>query len=93
MRYYIRITYKTKNIYKDQYGNLLKSKKIIDQFDKLYIVPTYKHIKFYNDKNKIYASGLDSKGRTQYSYNQDFKNTYNEHLKYVKYLIYIIIGQ
>ena len=74
MRYYIRITYKTKNIYKDQYGNLLKSQKLIDQFDKLYIVPTYKHIKFYNDKNKIYASGLDSKGRTQYSYNQDFKN-------------------
>lgn len=73
MRYYIRITYKTKNNYKDQYGNLLKNKKIIEQFDKLYIVPTYKDIKFYCLKKKIYASGLDSKGRTQYSYNEDFK--------------------
>ena len=73
MRYYVRITYKKKNTYKDQYGNLLKNKKIIDQFDKLYIVPTYKDIKFYCLKSKIYASGLDSKGRTQYSYNNEFK--------------------
>ena len=38
MMYYIRISYKTKNTYKDQYGNSLKNKKIIDQFDKLYCV-------------------------------------------------------
>ena len=42
MKYFIRICYKTKNIYKDQYGNMLKNKKMIDQFDKLYIAPTYK---------------------------------------------------
>ena len=47
MRYYVRIAYKTKNTYKDEYGNLLKNKKVIDQFDKLYIVPTYKDVKFY----------------------------------------------
>ena len=73
MKYFIRICYKTKNIYKDQYGNMLKNKKMIDQFDKLYIAPTYKDIRFFNTKSKIYASGIDNKGRTQYSYNQEFK--------------------
>ena len=52
MRYYVRIAYKTKNTYKDEYGNLLKNKKVIDQFDKLYIVPTYKDVKFYCLKKK-----------------------------------------
>lgn len=73
MRYYVRIAYKTKNTYKDQYGNLLQNKKIIEQFDKLYIVPTYKDVKFYCLKKKIYASAIDNKGRTQYSYNKEFK--------------------
>ena len=78
MMYYIRISYKTKNTYKDQYGNSLKNKKIIDQFDKLYIVPSYKEVKFYYLKNKIYASALDNKGRTQYSYNKEFKEKREE---------------
>ena len=73
MKYFIRICYKTKNIYKDQYGNMLKNKKMVEQFNKLYIPPTYKDIKFFNTKSKIYASAIDNKGRTQYSYNQEFK--------------------
>ena len=73
MKYFIKICYKTKNIYRDQYGNMLKNRKIIENFDKLYIAPNYKDIKFFNTKSKIYASGIDNKGRTQYSYNEEFK--------------------
>lgn len=73
MMYYIRFSYKTKNTYKDQYGISLKNKRMIEQFDKLYIVPAYKEVKFHYLKNKIYASAIDNKGRTQYSYNQEFK--------------------
>ena len=91
MRYYVRITYKTKNIYKDQYGNLLKNKKIIEQFDKLYIVPAYKDVKFYNLQNKIYASGLDNKGRTQYSYNNDFKEK-REDKKFIQLKNFLLIN-
>ena len=92
MRYYIRITYKTKNNYKDQHGNILKNKKIIEQFDKLYVVPAYKDVKFYSMKGKIYASGLDNKGRTQYSYNQEFKNK-RENKKFNNLKKFILINE
>ena len=90
MKYYIRISYKIKNNYKDQYGNLLKNKKLIEEFDKLYIVPTYKKVKFYYLKDKIYACGLDSKGRMQYSYNKEFKEKREDKkLNNLKRFIYI----
>ena len=73
MKYYVRIIKKSGNIYKDNRGNLLNKKNLIDEFNKLYIVPIYKDTKFFKDNEKVYASSIDSKGRTQYSYNQAFK--------------------
>ena len=73
MKYYIRIVCKKGYKYKDNNGNMLKKQKLIDEFNKLYIVPIYKQTKFFKTKEKIYASSIDSKGRTQYSYNQEFK--------------------
>jgi len=73
MKYYIRIVCKSGYRYKDNSGNKLNKQKLIDQFNKLYIVPIYKQTKFFKTKEKVYASSIDSKGRTQYSYNQEFK--------------------
>ena len=46
MKYYVRIYLKKGNIYKDNHGKELKKKNVIDQFNKLYIVPRYKDTKF-----------------------------------------------
>ena len=90
MKYYIRIISKKGYKYKDNNGNILKKKQLIDQFNKLYIVPIYKQTKFYKTKEKIYASSIDSKGRTQYSYNQEFKQEReNKKLKQLQHFLKI----
>jgi len=73
MKYYVRIYLKKGNIYKDNHGKELKKKNVIDQFNKLYIVPRYKDTKFFNENKKVYAASIDDKGRTQYSYTSEFK--------------------
>ena len=52
MKYYVRIYLKKGNIYKDNHGKELKKKNVIDQFNKLYIVPRYKDTKFFNENKK-----------------------------------------
>ena len=90
MKYYVRIQCKSGYKYKDNMGNILKKQKLIEQFNKLYIVPIYKQTKFFKTKEKLYASSIDSKGRTQYSYNQEFKEEReNKKLKQLQHFLSI----
>jgi len=78
INYYIK---NNQSYYKN--NKLLKNQNIIDKFNSIYIPPVYKSSKYYiikknnknnnsdNDKNDVYATAVDSLGRTQYKYTKD----------------------
>jgi len=72
--YYIK---KNQSYYKN--SKLLKKLHIIEKFNSIYIPPVYKNAKYYIIKNNqdnticndVYATAIDSLGRTQYKYTKD----------------------
>lgn len=65
--YYQRLN-RNKKYYYVKNNKYLNNSNLIESFNKIYIPPAYKSVKFYHKKNKIYATGVDSIGRTQYKY-------------------------
>ena len=55
-------------------GKNVTSKNIIEQIKKIYVPPAYKQVVYYLEKDLL-AVGVDKKGRKQYIYSQDHKNT------------------
>lgn len=55
-------------------GKHISSKNIIDQIKKIYVPPAYKQVVYYLKKDLL-AIGVDKKGRKQYIYSQDHKNS------------------
>ena len=49
------------------------SKRVSDKVRKVYIPPGYKNVRYYLQKNLL-ATGVDSKGRTQYVYSNEHKH-------------------
>ena len=80
--YYQRII-KNKKYYYKKNNKILNNQNIIESFNKIYIPPAYKSVKFYKTNNKIYATGIDSVGRTQYKYlpNETIKRSNNRNCK------------
>jgi DNA topoisomerase-1 len=60
-----------KGVYVDSKGKRA-SKRISDKIRKVYIPPGYKDVKYHLQKNLL-ATGVDSKGRTQYIYSNEHK--------------------
>lgn len=86
----MNIDYYIKN--KNSYYNkniLLKNKNIIRKFNSIYIPPVYKNAKYYIIKNKleelndVYATAINSLGRTQYKYtkNHNIKRNIDKYQK------------
>lgn len=55
-------------------GKHVSSKTIIDQIKKVYVPPAYKQVVYYLKKDLL-AIGVDKKGRKQYIYSQNHKNS------------------
>lgn len=64
--------YKKNGVYVDRNGQHA-SKLIISKIKSIYIPPGYKNV-IYHLKSKLLATGMDSKGRTQYIYSDAHKN-------------------
>lgn len=62
---------KSKGVYVDSKGKRV-SKRISDKIQKVYIPPGYKKVTYFLQKNLL-ATGVDSKGRTQYVYSNEHK--------------------
>jgi DNA topoisomerase-1 len=62
---------KSKGGYVDSKGKRV-SNRISDKIRKVYIPPGYKNVQYYLQKNLL-ATGVDSKGRTQYVYSNEHK--------------------
>lgn len=63
---------KSKGSFTDSKGKRI-SKRISDKIRKVYIPPGYKNVKYFLQKNLL-ATGVDSKGRTQYIYSNEHKH-------------------
>lgn len=94
VNYYQRFN-KNKKYYYLKNNKYLKNNNLIESFNKIYIPPAYKSVKFFSKSNKIYATGIDSAGRTQYKYlpNQVNKrsNTRNCKLYFINSKIEVIM--
>lgn len=64
----------TEKVYTIDGKKHVTSKNIIDQIKKIYVPPAYKHV-VYHLKKDLLAVGVDKKGRKQYIYSQDHKNS------------------
>ncbi|MDC9521867.1 DNA topoisomerase IB [Pseudoalteromonas sp. Angola-31] len=71
------ITRKRKNktwLYFDPIGKQITDQKVIDRLNALAFPPAYKNAWFCPEENgHILATGIDSKGRKQYRYHEDFR--------------------
>ena len=52
---------------------LITNKETLEKIYKIYIAPAYNDVKIYLNNKKLLATGLDSKGRTQYIYSEHGK--------------------
>ena len=72
------ITRKRKNktwLYFDPIGKQITDQKVIDRLNALAFPPAYKNAWFCPEENgHILATGVDSKGRKQYRYHEDFRS-------------------
>ncbi len=86
VNYYERINKNNKYLYIKN-NKYLDNEDTIKLFNKIYIPPAYSSVKFYKKYNKIYATGIDSAGRTQYKYlpdqNKKRKNNRNCKLYFI----------
>lgn len=60
--------------YKDEDGNTVRDKELLQFFKSLVIPPAWTHVEINNSpRAKVRATGYDAKGRKQYIYNSNFR--------------------